>query len=125
MDELDKSKYVTHRLYRHHLTKFNGVPIKDLSLIGRDLTRTLIVDNMAENFIKQPENGIQISSFFGEEDDNKLQVLAKELIKMVASSPSDIISFLPKIRERLNRERRPKVNHNAINCLNSTCNLKM
>lgn len=125
LDEIDKSKYITHRLYRHHLTKFNGVSIKDLSLIGRDLTRTIIVDNISENFIKQPENGIKIDSFFGEEEDHKLLILVKELIKMVTSTPKDIRPYLPKIRDRLNKQIRPKMNNIVINYMSTNCNLKM
>jgi len=34
--------------------------VKDISKIGRDLNKTIIVDNMAENFKLQPDNGIYI-----------------------------------------------------------------
>ena len=33
---------------------------KDLSKIGRDLSRTIIVDNLADNYKLQPNNGIPI-----------------------------------------------------------------
>ena len=42
-----------------------GYYIKDLSKIGRDLNRTIIVDNTEENFEKQKENGILIHSYEG------------------------------------------------------------
>jgi CTD small phosphatase-like protein 2 len=41
-----------------------------LSLIGRDLTKILIIDNMPQNFRLQKENGIFIKSFFGEDQDD-------------------------------------------------------
>ena len=50
LDQLDTEKYITYRLYRQHATHSGPVFIKDLSKIGRDLSRTLIVDNVAENF---------------------------------------------------------------------------
>ena len=34
--------------------------VKDLSRLGRDLDRTLIVDNVQENFMLQPNHGIFI-----------------------------------------------------------------
>ena len=50
--------------------------MKDLSRIGRDISRTIIVDNIAENFQLQPENGIFIKSWFADENDTALFELA-------------------------------------------------
>lgn len=42
---------ISHRLYRQHaLPSQSGFYVKDLSRIGRDISRTIIVDNIAENF---------------------------------------------------------------------------
>ena len=57
IDQLDPDDtLINHRLYRQHTINrdtSNDLPIiiKDLSKIGRDLNRTLIVDNIAENFL--------------------------------------------------------------------------
>ena len=60
-------------LSRQHV-KFNGdFAIKDLRLLGRDLSKTLIIDNLKENFEKTtPDNGIHISNFEGCFDDTEL-----------------------------------------------------
>jgi CTD small phosphatase-like protein 2 len=50
--------------------------IKDLSRIGRPLNKTIIVDNVAENFSKQPDNGIFIKSWFDDMSDTALIELA-------------------------------------------------
>lgn len=50
--------------------------IKDLSRIGRPLHRTIIVDNVAENFSQQPDNGIFIKSWFDDVSDTALLELA-------------------------------------------------
>ncbi len=50
LDQLDTDHYIKYRLYRQHASHSGPVFIKDLSKIGRDLSRTLIVDNVAENF---------------------------------------------------------------------------
>ncbi len=47
--------------------------MKDLSKIGRDLKKTIIVDNLPQNFRFQNQNGIFIKSFYGEDsEDNAL-----------------------------------------------------
>ena len=57
IDQLDpKGKLISHRLYRQHtinrdLNSALPLIIKDLSKIGRDLSKTIIVDNIAENFL--------------------------------------------------------------------------
>lgn len=114
IDELDKHNYISNRLYRRHMTKLNGVSIKDLSMIGRDLTRTIIIDNIEENYMKQPENGVKIPSFFGVQDDVKLLGLAKELKKVISVLPNDVRPFLSNIRDRINIESRPKLNTIAV-----------
>jgi len=44
-------KYIDHRLYRDHTISCMEVYIKDLSCLGRELDRTIIVDNITENFL--------------------------------------------------------------------------
>lgn len=43
--------------------------------MGRDLRRIIIIDNIAENFKNQPENGIFIKSFFDDMEDTSLTEL--------------------------------------------------
>ena len=50
LDSIDKEKRISYRLYRQHATPTGMVFVKDLSRIGRPLQRTIIVDNVAENF---------------------------------------------------------------------------
>ena len=51
LDRLDSNKLISHRLYRCSTTEQNGVFLKDLSKLGRDLSRTLIIDNNPANFL--------------------------------------------------------------------------
>lgn len=64
LDALDSEKLITHRLYRQHTRRTGHVFVKDLSLLGRDLGKCVIVDNVASNFQEQPENGIEIRSWY-------------------------------------------------------------
>jgi len=50
LDQIDKEKRISYRLYRQHASPTGMVFIKDLSKIGRPLNKTIIVDNVAENF---------------------------------------------------------------------------
>jgi len=50
MDQIDETGYIAHRLYRQHTSPKDDYAIKDLRNLGRDIRRTLLVDNLAENF---------------------------------------------------------------------------
>ena len=64
IDRLDPKGVISHRLYRQHTFMENNTNVKDLSKIGRDLARTLIIDNIPLNFQNQEENGIFLESWF-------------------------------------------------------------
>jgi len=68
--------------------------MKDLSRLGRDLSTTLIVDNIAENFAMQPENGIEILTWTGEPHDRELDTLAGFLRGMVEAGVRDVRPML-------------------------------
>ena len=48
---LKNSNCISHRLYRQHTLPFNNFFIKDLSRLGRNICKTIIVDNIPDNFI--------------------------------------------------------------------------
>jgi Dullard-like phosphatase family protein len=65
LDSIDEPRRIAHRLYREHTRIEDYVSIKDLGMIGRDLSRCIIIDNIASNFKLQPRNGIAISTWTG------------------------------------------------------------
>lgn len=75
LDRMDTTNCISHRLYRKHTNLQNNVYHKDLSRIGRNLSRTIIVDNNAENFQLQPDNGIYIKSWYDDPKDTALKRL--------------------------------------------------
>ncbi|XP_053992068.1 CTD nuclear envelope phosphatase 1-like [Hylaeus volcanicus] len=64
LNVMDASTSTIHyRLYRQHTSILSGRRFKDLSLLNRNLSKTLIVDNHADMFWAQPNNGVVISSW--------------------------------------------------------------
>ena len=47
---LGNVKFIGHKLFRQHCLPYNGYYIKDLTRLGTDLSKTLIVDNISENY---------------------------------------------------------------------------
>lgn len=86
VDKIDPERRISARLYRPATvnTKYRE-HVKDLSLIGRDLHRTVIIDNNPFSFLLQPLNGIPCVSFTGaHSDDNQLLQVLLPLLKHLA-----------------------------------------
>ncbi len=99
--ELDKSNSITTVLYRKYTVQKDGAYLKDLSKLGRDLKRTLIVDNNAENFTLQKENGLEISGFYGDQNDEELSLLGNDLLELYNMNLDDIREGLDLVRDKM------------------------
>lgn len=67
--------------------------VKDLSRLGRNLSRTLIVDDTPLAFLWQPANGVPVLGFRGDPYDNLLLDAVLPLIQLAAEE-SDVRPFL-------------------------------
>ncbi|KAJ3428650.1 nuclear lim interactor-interacting factor-related [Anaeramoeba flamelloides] len=67
LDKLDPNNgLISHRLYRDSCKEVEPFTyVKDLALLGRDLNRTLIVDDLPSSYSLQPQNAIPIKGFCG------------------------------------------------------------
>ena len=99
---VDKKKtWIKHRLYRQHTVPIGQAFIKDLSKLGRKLSKTIIVDNAAENFQLQPENGIFIKTWITDCNDVALSKLTPLLEEIVKKKVSDVRVALNKYKEQM------------------------
>ena len=62
-----------HRLFRESCVYDRGNYVKDLSKLGREITRTIIIDNSPASYLFQPQNAIPCSSWFDDKNDTLLK----------------------------------------------------
>ena len=104
LDSMDKErKWIQHRLYRQHTTVINNTNVKDISKLGRELSKVIIIDNISDNFQRQSENGIFITTWLGNEKDTELYDLIPVLKEIVIKRVKDVRKILRKFRDTLIR----------------------
>ena len=102
IDKIEKNKkYFNQRLYREHCSLMGAAYVKDISKLGRDLSKTIIIDNDLGCFYLQQENGILIKTFSGQQNDKYLMNFYAILNKIIKSSFLDIREKLDKFRDEL------------------------
>ncbi|KRX01489.1 HAD-like domain [Pseudocohnilembus persalinus] len=101
LDIIDQKKQIKYKLYRQHTVPNGQSYVKDLSKLGRDMSKIIIIDNLAENFALQPANGIAILSWFGDADDKALYDLCPLLKQIVDRKFRDVRSALKQFRNQM------------------------
>ena len=92
-------KYFDYRLYRVHTIIIDNDFVKDLSKLGRDLSRILIVDNMEQNYKLQKNNGITIRPFWGKDNEDSALIDLLDILIKIAEKNLDVRTGLKLFKE--------------------------
>ncbi|XP_078544949.1 carboxy-terminal domain RNA polymerase II polypeptide A small phosphatase 2 isoform X1 [Lissotriton helveticus] len=95
-DLLDKSGVFRSRLFRESCVFHQGCYVKDLSRLGRDLKKTIILDNSPASYIFHPENAVPVQSWFDDMADTELLSLIPIFEDL--SETEDIYTSLGQLR---------------------------
>eukprot|EP00301_Raphidiophrys_heterophryoidea_P004631 c11999_g1_i4.p1 GENE.c11999_g1_i4~~c11999_g1_i4.p1 ORF type:complete len:278 (-),score=93.81 c11999_g1_i4:213-1046(-) len=98
VDQLDPKGVVRYRLFRESCVQYCGNFIKDLSLLGRDLTKTIIIDNAPTSYLFHPNNALACVSWFDDVTDRELFEFIPVLISIAKFD--DVTPLLIQIKEQ-------------------------
>mmetsp|Transcript_40929 Transcript_40929/g.41801 ORF Transcript_40929/g.41801 Transcript_40929/m.41801 type:complete len:328 (+) Transcript_40929:240-1223(+) len=76
LDKLDIHKVINKRLFRESCVFHQGHYVKDLSMLSRELSSTIIVDNSPISYCFHPENAIGCSSYIDDKTDKEMWQIA-------------------------------------------------
>jgi carboxy-terminal domain RNA polymerase II polypeptide A small phosphatase len=93
MDKMDPKGLCTARLFREHCAFVQGIFVKDLSVLGRNMKNTILIDNSPTSYMLQPECGLPILSWYDDKSDRVLLDYIPLLIEM--SKLSDVRMAIP------------------------------
>ena len=83
--------YFDYKLYREHSILYENTLVKDISLIGRNASKIIVVDDDENCFKLNKENGIKICSYNGNNNmDNALFELKKILVLIHKKNYDDV-----------------------------------
>ena len=100
LDSIEENKiYFDYRFYREHSIIIDNDFVKDLTRIGRPLDKTIIVDNMPQNFRLQKENGIIIKGFFGDDPYDSALIELTPILLSIAKEGGDVRKSLARYRD--------------------------
>ncbi|CAG6021946.1 carboxy-terminal domain RNA polymerase II polypeptide A small phosphatase 2 [Menidia menidia] len=95
-DLLDQCGIFRARLFRESCVFHQGCYVKDLSRLGRDLQKTLILDNSPSSYIFHPDNAVPVVSWFDDVDDVELLNLLPVFEEL--SQSDNIYTLLDQLR---------------------------
>lgn len=100
VDRIDPEGCISVRLYRQATVNCGSQEhVKDLTRLGRDMRRTVLVDNNPFSFLMQPTNGVPCVAFYGTEgEDNQLLDVLLPLLQQLSRQPDVRLLLAQKYR---------------------------
>jgi import inner membrane translocase subunit TIM50 len=92
VNSLDKQGCIMHRIYRDGTYYHNGVHVKDLSRLNRNINRMIVIDDDLVEVQFNPENVVRVKPYTDPNDrtDNTLARITPFLIEIARENHSDI-----------------------------------
>ena len=115
---LDKGENIKYRLYRENCTFMNGVYIKDLKRLNRNLKDLVIVDNSPLAYSFDIDNGLPIKTWY--EDKNDIELYKINDILEFLSTTDDVRNYIKKFVKK-----NQIIYEEAINLIKSPENKKI
>lgn len=108
LDQLDIHKVVHHRLFRESCYNHEGNYVKNLSVLGRPLRDTIIIDNSPMSYIFHPQHAVPVSSWFSDTHDNELVDMIPFLEDLAQDKIRDVtLSLDMNVDEEADKEEEP------------------
>ena len=102
IDIIDVDKNIKYKLTREHCVFLNGIYIKELKKLNRDLKDLIILDNSPLAYSFDNDNGLPIKAWFDDKNDNELDKIY------------NVLEFLSKVKDVRNYIKK-FVKNNEIN----------
>ncbi|VDM40163.1 unnamed protein product [Toxocara canis] len=110
-DLLDKRRVFRSRLFREACVFHKGNYVKDLTRLGRDLKKVIIVDNSPASYAFHPDNAIPVQSWFDDVNDAELLEIIP-LLEQLANVDS-IYSVLRNSNDDIRRSSSPETQNDT------------
>lgn len=94
LDSLDPNGFITYRLFRDSTRYMDGVRVKDLNCLNRDLRKVIHIDWCKDACKLNPQNCLIIKKWEGDSDDKTLFDLAQFLAAIATQNVDDIREVL-------------------------------
>ena len=91
-----------------------------MTKIGRNLNRCLIIDNLADNFKLQPNNGIQCGTWIDDMKDTQLNDIDIILTQIIERKPQDIKPIIKRLNDEINKKMKGNTNLNPFKDIDVT-----
>lgn len=99
VNALDPKRHISYKLVRDATHFIDGVRVKNLDELNRDLTKVIVVDWNRDAVKFHPENVFHVEPWMGNDDDTSLMDLTAFLLTVAGNKVDDVRSVLNYYRQ--------------------------